>query len=121
MIKMHNTPPWVDSVRMNFDYILNHIGTKQNAVTDAGAVTKALNPGEIYNFSGAVTSLTITLNEVAGEAAHYHFTFISGSPAATLTLPVDVVMPDGFSVEANKRYEVDILDNYGTVMSWTNS
>lgn len=121
MIKMHNTPPWVDSIRMNFDYIAKHIGTKQNDVTDTGAVTAALAAGELYDFSGAITSLTITLADPAGDAAHYHFSFISGSPAATLTLPVDVVMPDGFSVEENKRYEVDILDGYGTVMSWTNS
>lgn len=25
MIKMHNTPPWVDSIKMNFDYIARHL------------------------------------------------------------------------------------------------
>lgn len=88
-------------------------------VSDTGAVTAALDPNVLYHFTGAITSLTITLNTPqTGMIAHYHFDFTSGSTAATLTLPQTVVMPSGFSVAANTRYEVDILNNYGTVMSW---
>jgi hypothetical protein len=53
--------------------------------------------------------------------AQYHFDFLSGATAPTLTLPNSVVMPDSFAVEANKRYEVDILGGYGAVMAWANS
>lgn len=116
MIKMHNTPPWVDSVRANFDLIAKYLFTEEAEITDAGAVETELDPDKIYEFTGAVTSLTITFSE---ETGHYHFSFLSGNPAATLTMPVDVVMPDGFSVEADKRYEVDVLNGYGTVMSWS--
>jgi hypothetical protein len=91
-------------------------------VSTAGAVSQALDAGKIYHFTGAVTALTITLNAPAsGGLAQYHFDFLSGSTAPTLTMPNTVTMPDSFAVEANKRYEVDVLNNYGVVMAWANS
>lgn len=90
--------------------------------SNAGAVSIALDAGKIYHFTGALTGLTITLNAPAtGALAWYHFDFISGATAPSLTMPNTVTMPDSFSVEANKRYEVDVLNNYGAVMAWTNS
>lgn len=86
-------------------------------VSDAGAVSQALDAGKIYDFTGALTSLTITLN-AATAPAQYHFRFDSGSTAVSLTLPQTVVMPSGFQVEANKHYEIDILDGYGVAQSW---
>lgn len=97
---------------------------KQNKVTEvtvatAGAVTQALAAGAVYHFTGALTSLTVTLTTPAsGELAQYHFDFTSGATAPTVTIPNTVTMPSSFSVEANKRYEVDILNNYGAVMTW---
>ena len=86
-------------------------------ITDSGAVEQELAPDKNYKFSGDVTSLEVSF---AGDAnAHYHFSFLSGSPAATLTLPADVVMPDGFQVEVNKRYEIDILDGYASAQGWS--
>jgi len=91
-------------------------------VSAAGAVTQALDAGKIYHFTGALTSLGVTLNAPAsGQLAQYHFDFNSGSTAATLTMPNTVTMPDSFAPEASKHYEVDILNNYGAVVSWTNS
>ena len=91
-------------------------------ISTAGAVTQALDAGKIYHFTGAVSSLSLTLNAAAsGQLAQYHFDFESGSTAATLTLPNTVTMPDSFTVEANKRYEVDVLNNYGAVMAWATS
>lgn len=89
-------------------------------IATAGAVTQALDAGKIYHFTGAITALTITLNATTG-IPHYHFDFLSGSTAPTLTMPGTVTMPDSFAVEANKRYEVDVLGNYGAVISWANS
>ena len=93
--------------------------TVEVEVTGDGAVTQALDPGKYYRFVGALTSLTITFNTPAsGQLAQYHFDFETESTPPTLTLPSAVVMPDSFSVEANKRYEVDVLNNYGAVMAW---
>ena len=86
--------------------------------SSAGAVSVALDPETIYHFTGALTSLTLTLTAPASGLAHYHFDFDSGSTAPTLTLPNTVTMPSGFAVEANKHYEIDILNNYGAVMAW---
>lgn len=91
-------------------------------VETAGAVTQALDAGKIYHFTGALTALTVTLTAPAsGQLAEYHFDFQSGSTAPTLAMPVTVTMPDSFSVEASRRYEVDVLNNYGAVMSWATS
>lgn len=96
--------------------------TPEVTVSSAGAVAQALDADTIYHFTGALTALTITLAAPSGgELAHYHFDFLSGSTAPTLTLPQTVVMPESFTVEANKRYEVDVLNNYGAVMAWANS
>ena len=88
-------------------------------VSTAGAVTQALDAGKIYHFTGALSSLTITLNAAAsGVIAQYHFDFTAGSTVPTLTVPSTVIMPDGFAVKANERFEIDILNGYGAVMSW---
>ena len=97
-------------------------GWVEQTISDSGAVTQALDPNVLYHFTGTLTSLTVTLNAPGtGEIAHYHFDFESGSTAPTLNVPVSVTMPDDFSApEANNHYEVDILNNYGTVVAWAN-
>ena len=92
--------------------------TEVTLATD-GTVTQALDAGKAYHFTGALTALTITLNAAAsGQRAQYHFDFESGATAPTVTIPNTVTMPTGFQVEANKRYEIDILDGYGVAQSW---
>ena len=94
----------------------------ESSVAAAGAVTQALDPYVIYHFTGALTALTITLNTPAsGQIAHYHIDFDCGSTAPTVTIPATVTMPDGNSFDASTHYEVDILNNYGAVLSWANS
>lgn len=88
--------------------------TNSDTAPDVG-----LDPEKIYHFTGTLTALTITLNAPAsGQLAHYHFDFDSGSTAPTVTIPNTVTMPSGFTVEANKHYEIDILNGYGAVMAW---
>lgn len=104
--------------------VTNELNTKADKVTEVtvatdGAVTQTLEAGKWYHFTGNLTSLTVTLTTPeSGELAQYHLDFTSGATAPTLTMPQTVTMPDGFSVEANKRYEIDILNNYGAVMAW---
>ena len=92
----------------------------EQTISTAGAVTQALQSGVLYHFTGALTALTITLTAPASGVAHYHFDFLSGTTAPTLTMPSTVTMPDDFAVEASKRYEVDVLNNFGAVISWAN-
>ena len=86
----------------------------------AGAVTQALDAEKIYHFTGALTSLAITLNPPrSGQLAQYHFDFESGSTPPTVTLPGTVRMAGGtFTPEASKRYEIDILNGYGLSQNW---
>lgn len=67
---------------------------------------------------------------VCGEVTSLSFTpcssgicdviFTSGSTVAVLTLPSTVKMPDGFEVEANATYEINILDGqWGVYQAWT--
>ena len=103
---------------------LNAKANKVTEVTDTstGSQTKTIDSNKIYHFTGALTALTIQLNAPAtGELAWYHFDFLSGATALTLSMPQDIKMPDSFQVEANKRYEIDILNNYGAVMVWATS
>lgn len=89
-------------------------------VATDGAVTQALDPGKIYHFTGALTALTITLTAAAsGQLAQYHFDFDCGAAAPTVTIPNTVTMPDSQSFVASTHYEVDILNNYGAVLSWS--
>lgn len=61
---------------------------------------------------------TLTLTPVSSGITDVRFT--SGTTATVLNLPQTVKMPSWFTVEANKTYEINILDGvYGAVMSWT--
>lgn len=86
-------------------------------IDDDGAVSQELVPNTMYHFTGDLTSLTITLGTASG-IAQYHFDFISEATAPTLTLPVTVIMPEYFSIKANTRYEIDIINNYGVFQTW---
>lgn len=89
-------------------------------ISDSGAVTQALEANYIYHFTGALTSLTITLTPATG-LAQYHFDFRTGSTVPTFT--TTGIIFDDLELEANTRYEVDVLNGYGAVLSWpiTNS
>ena len=90
----------------------------EQTIEDDGDVTQALLPNVIYHFTGDLTSLTITLTAVTGQTM-YHFDFIAGATAPTVTLPNTVVLPDTFSVVANRRYELNIFNGYGVAVSWS--
>ena len=69
-----------------------------------------LEPNKLYVFP-EMASLTVTLgtptdSDVANE---YHFFFTSGATATTLTL--NDVLSDAYSVDANMKYEVSVLEN----------
>jgi len=87
-------------------------------ISTSGAVSQALDAGKIYHFTGAVSSLSLTLNAASGQIAQYHFDFESGSTPATVTITGVSWSGGSFAPEANKHYEVDILNGYGVYLSW---
>lgn len=90
-------------------------GVQPNFVQRTGAAV-SINPenNNVY-LCGEVTGLSIT-----NAPAHSIFVvrFTSGSTPTNLYMPEDVVMPDDFEVEANRTYELNIMDKYCTVASW---
>ena len=71
--------------------------------------TVTLEPNVLYVFP-EMASLTVTLAEPnnSNVANEYHFFFTSGATATTLTL--NDVLSDAYSIEANMKYEVSILE-----------
>lgn len=69
-----------------------------------------LEPNKLYVFP-EMASLTVTLGTPSDTnvANEYHFFFTSGATATTLTL--NDVLADAYSIEANMKYEVSILEN----------
>lgn len=87
---------------------------------------------QVVNVSGSNPSITAEYNKryVCGEVSTLTITpasqgctdvlFTSGTTPTVLSLPSTVKMPSWFTVEANKTYEINILDGvYGSVMAWT--
>lgn len=72
--------------------------------------TVTIEPNKLYVFP-EMASLTVTLAEPdnTNVANEYHFFFTSGATATTLTL--NDVLSDAYSIEANMKYEVSILEN----------
>lgn len=72
--------------------------------------TVTLEPNKLYVFP-EMASLTVTLGTPsdANVENEYHFFFTSGQTATTLTL--NDVLSDAYSIEANMKYEVSILEN----------
>lgn len=75
--------------------------------------TVTLEPDKLYIFPEMV-SLTYTIGEGAGEV---HFIFKSGATATRVVHPAGVNI-GSFSVDANKIYEVSILEGLLTSQSW---
>lgn len=94
------------------------VGDKQDqpiGITVSGT-TPTITPirDRIYT-CGEVTSLTIS-NPPANGA--YSVIFTSGSTPTDLSVDPAIKMPDGFTVEANKRYEINVSGNWAVAGSW---
>ena len=78
-----------------------------------------LEPNKLYIFP-EMSELTITLAEPSdtGIANEYHFVVQSGATATTLSIPDAIKIPSGFSVDANKIYEISILEGCLCAQSW---
>lgn len=76
--------------------------------------TVTLEPNKLYVFP-EMTSLTYAIGEGTGEV---HFIFRSGATATRVVHPTGVNI-GSFSVDANKVYEVSILEGLLTSQNWS--
>ena len=86
----------------------------------SGSVTKQLSPNTLYKF-GACSKLTITFAaEESGILNEYMFEFVNGSSPTTLSLPDSVKWSGGNAptIEANKTYQVSIVNNLAVYASF---
>ena len=110
----NNTKP------INSIALMSYAEKKKAKTTVSGAtVTQAIDSNTFYVF-GEVTSLALTFNTPTDNAIvnEYHFRFTSGATPTALTLPSGVVMNTPLTPQANKVYEVSIIDNYGVWCEW---
>lgn len=82
-------------------------------VSDAGAVSQALDPNKFYKFTGALTSLSLTLVSGTGFVMYAgKFTTGSGWGSNGLTIPATVTeAANNDEIAASKTYEFSIMDN----------
>lgn len=85
----------------------------------ASDTTTEIEPNKLYVFP-EMSSLTYTLAtpEDTSIANEYHFVFRSGATATELVHPANVSVPDNFTVEKNKVYEISILEGCLAYQSW---
>lgn len=81
--------------------------------------TAELDPNKLYIFP-EMSSLTYTLATPSDTsiANEYHFVFRSGATSTELVHPSGVSVPDGFTVDKNKVYEISILEGCLAYQSW---
>lgn len=75
----------------------------------------------IFDETTAIPALTIESFVVPSDTTYvhtYHFIFRSGATPTVLTLPAEVIRPDGFEIEANRIYEINIMENLLSYQSW---
>ena len=88
---------------------------------------KTIKPNVFYRWTTPQTSLSITLEAPENDSIvnEYMFEFVSGSTPTSLTISVPtgypaIKWPEEWTPEANKIYQVSILDGIGLVISVDN-
>lgn len=103
------------------DAILGSVGGKQDKIPTinhgASDTSFALAPN-VYHKWGEVASLELTLENPSDASTYneYMFEFVSGDTATTLSLPSTVVFESELNIEANKTYQVSIVNNIGVII-----
>ena len=96
-------------------------GIQKKEIITETAGSFALTPNIFYKFTGGdITSLEITLSDPTDDIyiSEYHFMFSTGDTAPTVTFPTTVKLPDDFAIEANRTYEISVLEGCLAYQSW---
>lgn len=75
------------------------------------ATTKTISPNIYYKW-GEIAELNITLGDAANDdiVNEYMIEFISGTTATKLVLPADLKYEEPLTIEANKIYQINIVN-----------
>lgn len=97
------------------------IANKANKITIVNygtSSTTTMLSENIYYIWGEVASLTLTLGTPAdaSKLSEYMFEFQSGATPTTLSLPSSVKWVETPTIEANKTYQVSIVDNIAIIV-----
>ena len=100
-----------------------HNGGDMAVVEVSGATpTQTLARNTFYKFTGAVTSLTLTLgSEVSGITNIFAFSFTAGQDAPTITLPQSVTIADAPDIHSGDYVEFNIMNNKAIAKVWSAS
>lgn len=99
------------------EYVANAVDTP---VVNQTATTATIAPN-VLNVWGEVATLDITLGEPKeGVVNEYMFQFTSGATATTLALPADIKWVSAPNIQANKTYQVSIINNLGVIGEFGN-
>lgn len=114
-------PTKVSALENDSNYVNNEaLNLKQDKIMiiDHGTndTTFAVTPNVLHKW-GTVSSLSLTLVAApnANVANYYMIQFTSGSTATTLTMPSDIKWSSDIEIEANKTYQISILNNLGVI------
>lgn len=98
---------------------LDNYATKEE-VKQMTATTASIAPN-ILHVWGEVAELNITLADgEEGVVDEYMVQFTSGATATTLTLPESIVWMSAPNIQANKIYQISIINNLGVIGEFSN-
>lgn len=114
VVTHHQLSEYSVALDENFNVINARLDAVHKVCIEFGNIAQ-ITPYEHIYF-GEVESLTVDFappEELEPYRNEYSFTFISGATPTVLTLPDTIKWVNELTIEANKRYEISIVDNIG--------
>lgn len=92
----------------------NVSGAAKNIYLEGPTAQMTASANTIYIVNGTATEIEL----LDAEGDPWTLIFESGATPTVLTGFTGIHMPDDFSVEANRRYEITVFNGYAAVSSW---
>lgn len=108
-----NVPKYIETSQLAKKEDVSELNNKADKILKASysETTVELQPNKYYVF-GEVASLTLTFGaEIPDIYNEYMFQFTSGTTPTTLNLPETIKWIGEHTIEANKTYQVSIVNN----------
>ena len=96
--------------------LLSNRGSADGATVSVSGDSPTVTPQAGHKYQcGTLSSLTVTNPPVSGM---YTLIFTSGNAATVTTFPSTILGLAQFAAEANRVYEINVLDNRAVIGSW---